>query len=76
MTAVNIAHKTTGYTFGAGDEARTRDLNLGKVALYQLSYSRLNTALLHAAHCFDTPTFCCYPAALRLLLAVGERDYV
>jgi hypothetical protein len=26
--------------FGAGDEARTRDLNLGKVALYQLSYSR------------------------------------
>ncbi len=26
---------------GAGDEARTRDLNLGKVALYQLSYSRL-----------------------------------
>ena len=25
---------------GAGDESRTRDLNLGKVALYQLSYSR------------------------------------
>lgn len=30
--------------FGAGDESRTRDLNLGKVALYQLSYSRI---LLH-----------------------------
>ena len=27
---------------GAGNEIRTRDLNLGKVALYQLSYSRLN----------------------------------
>ena len=27
--------------FGAGNESRTRDLNLGKVALYQLSYSRL-----------------------------------
>ncbi len=27
--------------FGAGNEARTRDLNLGKVALYQLSYSRM-----------------------------------
>jgi hypothetical protein len=27
--------------FGAGNETRTRDLNLGKVALYQLSYSRL-----------------------------------
>jgi hypothetical protein len=26
---------------GAGNEARTRDLNLGKVALYQLSYSRV-----------------------------------
>ena len=26
---------------GAGDESRTRDLNLGKVALYQLSYSRV-----------------------------------
>ena len=26
---------------GAGEEARTLDLNLGKVALYQLSYSRM-----------------------------------
>ncbi len=25
---------------GAGNESRTHDLNLGKVALYQLSYSR------------------------------------
>jgi len=24
----------------AGDETRTRDINLGKVALYQLSYTR------------------------------------
>ena len=29
----------TGH--GAGDGIRTRDINLGKVALYQLSYSRL-----------------------------------
>ena len=28
------------YQTGAGEEARTLDLNLGKVALYQLSYSR------------------------------------
>ena len=27
-------------SFGAEDEVRTRDLNLGKVALYQLSYFR------------------------------------
>ena len=29
-----------GNETGAGNESRTRDLNLGKVALYQLSYSR------------------------------------
>ena len=37
-------HGTNRYRFprksGAGNESRTRDLNLGKVALYQLSYSR------------------------------------
>ena len=32
---------------GAGNEARTRDLNLGKVALYQLSYSRIVVTLCH-----------------------------
>ena len=30
---------------GAGDEIRTRDINLGKVALYQLSYSRTAISL-------------------------------
>ena len=30
-----------GWPYGAGDGIRTRDINLGKVALYQLSYSRL-----------------------------------
>ena len=28
------------FNFGAGNRSRTDDLNLGKVALYQLSYSR------------------------------------
>ena len=28
------------FFFGAGDEARTRYLHLGKVALYQMSYAR------------------------------------
>ena len=31
---------------GAGDGIRTRDINLGKVALYQLSYSRVAELLL------------------------------
>ena len=29
------------FSFGAGDEARTRYLHLGKVALYQMSYARV-----------------------------------
>ena len=29
-----------GFRIGAGNETRTRDPNLGKVVLYQLSYSR------------------------------------
>ena len=29
-----------GVGIGAGNETRTRDPNLGKVVLYQLSYSR------------------------------------
>src|SRR5512134_2083307 len=33
---------------GAGNESRTRDLNLGKVALYQLSYSRVEQLLIVA----------------------------
>ncbi len=41
-----ILQKSKGMTgvmpllFGAGDEARTRYLHLGKVALYQMSYAR------------------------------------
>ncbi len=30
--------------FGAGNETRTRDLDPGKVVLYQLSYSRMDGA--------------------------------
>ena len=31
---------STDEALGAGNETRTRDPNLGKVVLYQLSYSR------------------------------------
>ena len=33
-------HESVSFFFGAGDEARTRYLDLGKVALYQMSYAR------------------------------------
>ena len=39
----SIKRKTTlscGLSYGAGDEARTRYLHLGKVALYRMSYTR------------------------------------
>ena len=36
-----VGRSTGGWPNGAGDGIRTRDINLGKVALYQLSYSRL-----------------------------------
>ncbi len=40
------------WVYGAGNEIRTRDLNLGKVALYQLSYSRAPVRdTEHNRHC-------------------------
>ena len=41
---------TRHMTFGAGNEARTRDLDLGKVALYQLSYARFVSLGLRPEH--------------------------
>ena len=35
-------HKALTHVNGAGNRVRTGDLNLGKVALYQLSYSRID----------------------------------
>ena len=34
-------HRCVGIVCGAGNEARTRYLHLGKVALYQMSYARI-----------------------------------
>jgi hypothetical protein len=39
--------------FGAGNETRTRDPDLGKVVLYQLSYSRIRNR--GARDSMDTP---------------------
>ena len=36
--------------FGAADEARTRYLHLGKVALYQMSYGRILCSALQREH--------------------------
>ena len=42
----NDSHKGLSFIFGAENGTRTRDLNLGKVALYQLSYFRNITPYL------------------------------
>ena len=39
ITLAETIHYRNGY--GAGDEARTRYLHLGKVALYRMSYTRI-----------------------------------
>ena len=41
--------------FRAGNRTRTGDLNLGKVALYQLSYARVNTCRPNAPTGSRTP---------------------
>ena len=43
---------------GAGEESRTLDLNLGKVALYQLSYSRMTAPYHSAIFRLETPRSC------------------
>ena len=47
--ALPLGHATiwsgVSARFGAADEARTRYLHLGKVALYQMSYGRMPTHL-------------------------------
>ena len=37
----STTHHSSAFQSGAGDEARTRYLHLGKVALYQMSYARI-----------------------------------
>ena len=37
------------FEIGAGNETRTRDPNLGKVVLYQLSYSRVHFNFVDAS---------------------------
>ena len=47
MTGIEFNGESCGgRKDGAGDGIRTRDINLGKVALYQLSYSRSRAELI------------------------------
>ena len=43
---VKLGTQSVPNLFGAGDEARTRYLHLGKVALYRMSYTRIGCGTL------------------------------
>ena len=60
---VTIFGATAAAPFGAADEARTRYLHLGKVALYQMSYGRIFGAFYLAPIISD---------ALKTSFKVGE----
>jgi hypothetical protein len=51
---------------GAGDGIRTRDIDLGKVALYQLSYSRSRGTTIMATLARLCQTFC-NPIEMKVL---------
>ena len=42
MLPILLTFNFPGKSYGAGGETRTRDPNLGKVVLYQLSYTRVS----------------------------------
>ena len=42
-TVAGVKYKPATVFYGAGNEARTRYLHLGKVALYRMSYARIVT---------------------------------
>src|SRR5690606_31688496 len=50
---------------GAGNETRTRDPDLGKVVLYQLSYSRVEPAILRAFFSASTPSHKLFSSSAR-----------
>ena len=56
--------------FGAGDETRTRDIQLGRLALYQLSYSRVST-MVPAPRAGDVWRAPFHAATLRRIAATG-----
>src|SRR3954454_6358677 len=58
-------HAGLSLESGAGDESRTRDLNLGKVTLYQLSHSRETKANFTVAASRGSSRSGCAPRPAR-----------
>ncbi len=56
-TYEKIPKRKSTWEFGAGDEARTRYLHLGKVALYRMSYTRISRIYYSTSCKFVKPLF-------------------
>ena len=56
MKKTSLSKRQRGF-FGADDEARTRYLHLGKVALYQMSYIRTTLVIIHNTMAFVNSLF-------------------
>jgi hypothetical protein len=54
--------------YGAGDGIRTRDPNLGKVVLYQLSYTRNNRLIPEAA---NNNLSCAPYSSVKKIITIG-----
>ena len=61
------------FFFGAGDEARTRYLHLGKVALYQMSYARGTLTIIADSFAFVKPYFSFFRRFWFCRLANAEK---
>ena len=64
-----ILERIVPLRYGAADEARTRYLHLGKVALYQMSYGRIFGAFILAPSRFLTGP----PQKFAKQMFVGKR---
>ncbi len=66
---------TVTVTLGAENESRTRDLNLGKVALYQLSYFRKILCFLGESECKVRKVFfICKKILQKMAKKAGRPD--
>ena len=68
-------HDDRGRHIGAGNRVRTGDLNLGKVALYQLSYSR-NEAQIIKPSIVDCQASCVKPrGTISMFVTPGPESH-
>ena len=73
-TQEKSAGKLTGaFKAGADDEARTRYLHLGKVALYQMSYARGTLTIIADSFIFVKPYFSFFRRFWFCRLANAEK---